>query len=151
MLENCESAREDRSRSINTTINSWLHERQQMLVRYCALTDADVLNKPDNSLLCKSVRELCEVMMDYVSAGHFKVYDELLREGQRSKDQDALLHANQLYSIIEHTTDTVLDFNDKYQNVDDLSSLAQDLSELGEQLATRFEAEDSMITLIQRH
>lgn len=149
MLENCESAREDRS--VSTTINSWLHERQQMLVRYCALTDTDTLDPEENRVLCESVRELCEVMMDYVSAGHFKVYDELLREGQRRQDQEALLRATQLYAIVEQTTDTVLDFNDKYQEVDDLSALAQDLSQLGEQLATRFEAEDSMITLMQKH
>lgn len=148
MLENCKPAREDRS--VSTTINSWLHERQQMLVRYCALSAADILTDEED-LLCESVRELCELMMDYVSAGHFKVYDELLKEGQRRQDQEALLRANQLYAIVEQTTDTVLDFNDKYQEMDDLSSLARDLSQLGEQLATRLEAEDSMITLMQKH
>lgn len=143
MLENCESARKDQS--FDTTLNNWLHERQDMLVRYCALTDSKVLKGEKDGALCKSIRELCQLMMDYVSAGHFKVYDQLLQKG----DQQVLAQASQLYAIVEQTTDTVLDFNDKYQEVDDLSSLARDLSQLGEDLATRFEAEDSMITLMQ--
>lgn len=144
MLGNCKSVGEHQG-NINQTIHSWLHERQNMLVRYCALTDPESLNNKENEALSESVRQLCETMMDYVSAGHFKVYDQLLQKG----DQQVLAQASQLYAIVEQTTDTVLDFNDKYQEVDDLSSLARDLSQLGEDLATRFEAEDSMITLMQ--
>ena len=37
------------------------------------------------------------------------------------------------------TTELILDFNDKYQETDDLDTLNTDLSKVGEWLATRFE------------
>lgn len=149
MLGNCKSVSEHRG-NINQTIHSWLHERQDMLVRYCALSDLESFAKGEKEALRESIRQLCEAMMDYVSAGHFKVYEELLRESRNWNDGDALEWAFRLYAIVEQTTDAVLDFNDKYQEVDDLSALARDLSHLGEQLATRFEAEDRMITLMRK-
>lgn len=149
MLGNCKSVGEHQG-NINQTIHSWLHERQNMLVRYCALTDPESLNNKENEALSESVRQLCETMMDYVSAGHFRVYEELIRESGDGGKGQTPEWAQRLYAVVEQTTDTVLDFNDKYQQVDDLSALARDLSELGEQLATRFEAEDRMITLAQK-
>lgn len=149
MLENYTSVREHYFNNINNTLGSWLHERQDMLVRYCALSNVDATVDQESMRVRNSVRELCEIMMDYVSAGHFKVYEELLRESREGNNTDALAQADQLYAVVEKTTDSVLDFNDKYQEVDDLSSLAADLSRLGEQLATRFEAEDGMIALMQ--
>ena len=42
----------------------------------------------------------------------------------------------------------MLDFNDKYQETDDLETLGADLSVLGETLETRFGAEDRMIAML---
>lgn len=118
-----------------------------MLVRYCTLSENDGFDEED-SVLCKQVRELCQLMMDYVSAGHFEVYEQLVREGKEFNDTDGLAEADQLFSQVEPTTDAVLDFNDKYQETDDLGSLTDDLSRIGELLATRFEAEDRMIEVL---
>ena len=117
-----------------------------MLVRYCALTENDGFDDEDSSQ--DQVRELCQLMMDYVSAGHFEIYEQLVREGKEFNDTDGLAAADELYSQVEPTTDAVLDFNDKYQETDDLGSLMQDLSTIGEMLATRFEAEDRMIEVL---
>lgn len=146
MLENCKSAKE-RWGGVSEIIDRWLQERQDMLVRFCALASVTEFDEED-PVQCEQVRQLCQVIMDYVSAGHFEVYGQLVREGKEFNDTDALAKADRLYSEVERTTDSVLDFNDKYQETDDLSSLPDDLSRLGVQLETRFEAEDGMIAVL---
>ena len=116
-------------------------------MRYCALLDSEGFDEEDPAQ-CTQIRELCQLMMDYVSAGHFEVYEQLMKEGREFNDTDGLAKAEQLFSQVEPTTDAVLDFNDKYQETDDLGSLIQDLSRIGETLATRFEAEDHMIEVL---
>ncbi|MFC6977385.1 Rsd/AlgQ family anti-sigma factor [Microbulbifer taiwanensis] len=94
------------------------------------------------------MRQLCQLLVDYVSAGHFEVYEQLIREGQAFDDKQGLEQARQLYKDIDKTTDIAVDFNDKYQETDDLSSLVSDLSQLGEALESRFSSEDQMIALL---
>jgi regulator of sigma D len=146
MLENCRSAKE-RWGGVSEIIDRWLQERQDMLVRYCTLTSVTEFDEEDPAQ-CEQIQQLCQVIMDYVSAGHFEVYGQLVREGKEFNDTDALATADELYSQVERTTDAVLDFNDKYQETDDLSTLPEDLSRLGVQLETRFEAEDGMIAVL---
>lgn len=62
----------------------------------------------------------------------------------------AFERAKSLIVTIDDTTETILDFNDKYQATADLTSLAADLSQLAETLAARFEAEDRMIAVLHR-
>lgn len=146
MLENCRSAKE-RWGGVNTIIDRWLQERQEMLVNYCALSTVDTFNE-DNSEHRQKVRHFCQSLMDYISAGHFEVYDQLIKEGRDFGDKDALEAASKPYTLIDSTTEKLLDFNDKYQETDDMSSLAVDLSITGQQLASRFEAEDEMISIL---
>ncbi|MCW8195668.1 sigma D regulator [Proteobacteria bacterium 005FR1] len=146
MLENCKSAKE-RWGGVSEIIDRWLQERQDMLVHYCSLATIEEFDEED-PVQCEKVQRLCQIMMDYVSAGHFEVYGQLLREGQEFNNTKALAEADKLYAQVEKTTDAVLDFNDKYQETDDLSSLPGDLSRLGVQLETRFEAEDGMIAVL---
>ena len=94
------------------------------------------------------MRRLCEVMVDYVSAGHFEVYEQLIQEGKEFEDTEGLKKAASLYQIIDETTEKLIDFNDKYEEIDDLSTLVNDLSATGEVLANRFEAEDQMINVL---
>ena len=114
-----------------------------MLVQYCNLPAGN--SEQDQGA---HLQRLCQIMVDYVSAGHFEVYDQLMREGREFNDAEALKEAGELYAKVDKTTEYVLDFNDKYQEIDDLSSLEQDLSKLGEVLETRFEAEDRMIAVL---
>jgi regulator of sigma D len=146
MLENCRSAKE-RWGGVNTIIDRWLKERQKMLVSYCALSTIDAFSE-DNSDHRQKVRHFCQTLMDYISAGHFEVYDQLIKEGRDFGDKDALEAAAKPYTAIDTTTEKLLDFNDKYQETDDMSSLAADLSSTGQQLASRFEAEDEMISIL---
>lgn len=146
MLENCKSARE-RWGGVSDIIDRWLHSRQSLLVRFCGLSEKKTFADRDTES-GENLRQLCQLLVDYVSAGHFEVYDQLILEGQAFKDKQGLEQAQQLYREIDKTTDIAVDFNDKYQETDDLSSLVEDLSQLGEALETRFSSEDQMIALL---
>ncbi|WP_160151993.1 sigma D regulator [Microbulbifer sp. ALW1] len=147
MLENCKNAQE-RWGGVSQIIDRWLQSRQALLVSFCTLSDKKDIgdSNSDNSREAEaSVRILCQQLVDYISAGHFEVYDQLIQEGQAFGDTEGLQQAKALYREIDATTDTAVDFNDKYQETDDLSALSKDLSELGVALETRFAAEDRMI------
>lgn len=146
MLENCKSAKE-RWGGVNKIIDRWLQERQDLLVDYCALSGVTVFDE-NNPSHRQKVSHFCQILVDYVSAGHFEVYDQLIKEGRDFDDTEALETAATLYKTIDATTERLLDFNDKYEATDDLSSLALDLSEIGQQLEPRFEAEDQMIAVL---
>jgi len=142
MLENCQNAKE-RWGGVSIIIDRWLQERQDMLVQYCALS-------ADNSdeVRGEKLRNLCQILVDYVSAGHFEIYDQLIKEGREFDDEEALHEAGRLFNVVDGTTEKLLDFNDKYLETDDLSSLVSDLSQLGETLEIRFTAEDRMISVL---
>lgn len=145
MLEDCKSAQE-RWGGVNEIIDRWLQERQQMLVLYCGLSEiCDLSGHPDRAAQLKN---LCEIVVDYVSAGHFEVYDQLFQEGEEFEDSEGLKQAGELFKIIDSSTEVALDFNDKYLETDDLETIAKDLSHLGETLVNRFEAEDKMIEVL---
>jgi regulator of sigma D len=145
MLENCKSAKE-RWGGVNEIIDRWLEERKAMLVQYCALSGLD----QDLSDLQRGekLRSFCQILVDYVSAGHFEVYDQLIKEGREFDDAEALQEASKLYDTIDTTTERLLDFNDKYLETDDVSSLSSDLSLLGEALEVRFSTEDRLISVL---
>ena len=143
MLQNVESARE-RWGGVSTIIDRWLQERQDLLVLYCELSGLNT----EGSQSGEKLQSLCQILVDYVSAGHFEIYDQLVKEAREFDDAEALKEAPKLFDIVDATTEAVLDFNDKYQEIDDLTTLARDLSHLGETLATRFEAEDRMIEVL---
>jgi regulator of sigma D len=145
MLEDCRSARE-RWGGVSEIVDRWLQERQDLLVLFCKLSaqkDGNFSGEAEGVL-----RNFCQILVDYVSAGHFEIYEQLVAEGREFDDQEGLLKAKVHYKTVDSTTELILDFNDKYQETDDLSALLQDLSKLGETLETRFEAEDQMIEVL---
>ena len=145
MLENCLSAQE-RWGGVSEIIDKWLQERQELLVLYCNLSEH--YEQAGNETVELEVKSLCEIAVDYVSAGHFEVYDQLIKEGKEFNDKDALKQAGKLFTSIDATTEVILDFNDKYQETDDLGTIPQDLSKLGEAFSSRFEDEDKMIDVL---
>jgi regulator of sigma D len=146
MLENCQNARE-RWGGVSEIIDRWLQERQDMLVQYCALSGLDQ-NTSITDQREEKLRRLCQILVDYVSAGHFEIYDKLMKEGREFDDDDALTEAGHHFTVIDSTTEKLLDFNDKYLETDDLTSIDTDLSELGQTLEIRFSAEDRMISVL---
>ena len=145
MLKNLVAAQE-RWGGANDIIDRWLQERQDMLVLYCSLyPEAESQTRDEREM---SVRRFCQILVDYVSAGHFEIYNKLVEGGRAEDNVEGLARAREYYQQVDATTEAILDFNDKYQETDDLSTLNDDLSKLGESLATRFEGEDAMIEVL---
>ncbi|MEC7815763.1 MAG: sigma D regulator [Pseudomonadota bacterium] len=145
MLENCQNARE-RWGGVNELIDRWLKERQELLVRYCDLSGDQDFSQPD--ALQQKFTGLCEVLVDYVSAGHFEVYEQLIQEAREFNDGGLELAAK-VYPRIEKTTEIALNFNDRLDGraltEQEVRDLFGELSQLGEALESRFEMEDFLI------
>ncbi|MEX2475337.1 sigma D regulator [Marinobacter sp.] len=145
MLENCRNARE-RWGGVSELIDRWLKERQELLVHYCDLSGESDYTETE-ALREKFVR-LCEVLVDYVSAGHFEIYEQLTQEAREFNDGGLELAAR-LYPKITETTETALNFNDRLNGQtlteEEVRQLFSELSELGEILESRFEMEDYLI------
>jgi regulator of sigma D len=138
----------DRRRATRDLIDHLLQERQEMWMLYERLAGVGPdKHKADPGRL----REFAQVLVDYIAAGHFGLYERIVSGQERRKR--VVGTAEDLYPKIALTTDVSVAFNDKYDGKDLESvtdELARDLSSLGESLATRTELEDELIeTLFQ--
>ena len=146
MLENCQTLQQHWG-GVSEVIDRWLEERRELLVKYCELSEInnfDGANEDHGSKL----QNFCELMVDYVSVGHFEVFEQLAGEGKAFSDKEGLAQGAELMKKIQPSTEFILDFNDKYLATDDLDTLTTDLSGIGETLALRFESEDKMIEVL---
>jgi len=128
-------------------IKHWLEARRELLVTFCQLTSIKDFHD-DDLAQGKQLQMFCQQLVDYISEGHFEIFEQLIHEGHLFNDAKALASGKKLLPAIYALTDLILDFNDKYLATDDLSSLATDLSVLGENLAQRFEIEDRMVNIL---
>ncbi len=125
-------------------VENLLDERQQMLVLYCKLAGIESFNpdKPEKQLL----QDFCQTLVDYVAFGHFEVFDRINNGDERRGK--VIRVAQAAYPKIAEVTETVVEFNDKYDLNDHpqpLDGLTRDLSRLGEDLASRIELEDRVV------
>lgn len=144
-----QSDREEHRRRVEGLVQRWLQERQALIVLMMALSD-EQRRALDPTPLPDRVEAFCEILMDYVSAGHFEIYDALLAEAEK-RDSQALAQSQALIQRLQPTTDAVIRFNDIYEDPRDqelLASLSHELSLLGPELESRFETEDRMIALL---
>ncbi len=126
-------------------------ERTEMLSLYCQLAGVDTSgNGNGKNSRGKHAQELlqkfCQVLVDYIAAGHFSLYERIINGTERRQQISTL--AEKLYPRIASTTESALDFNDKYDCGDHCEialSFNDDLSRLGEELAARIEIEDKLI------
>lgn len=142
MLENCRDAQE-RWGGVHRLLDRWLQERQRLIEAYQALCQ-----RPQQG--AGELESFCSQLLDYVSAGHFEIYGQLLDEARAFGDQRALALAEQLYPRLQTSTDAALDFNDRCDNGDlrDNLGLGSMLQPLGRQLEERFELEDCLIEVL---
>ena len=138
------TASSDRRTSSRETMRRLLLERRDMLVLFCRVAGLDPF--PRNPKVQEVLQEFCQVLVDYVAAAHFSLYERIINGTERR--QAVLTLAHDLYPRIEVCTETAIVFNDKYDCSDechDIVHLHTDLSELGEALAVRIELEDRLI------
>lgn len=140
--------RRNRSRDL---VAKMVAERTEMLVLFCRLAGVEPSptdsNGPlSNKAVQKLLQEFCQILVDYVAAGHFTLYERIASGAERRREVAAL--AEQSYARIADSTELALAFNDKYDcgdHCDALNDLHQDLDRLGEDLAGRIELEDKII------
>ncbi|KMT65081.1 Rsd/AlgQ family anti-sigma factor [Catenovulum maritimum] len=126
----------------NTIIDNWLAERQDLLVKYCHL-----IQQGSALPQAEEVVEFCQVLVDYLSAGHFEIFDDIVSKCEKNGGESKAL-AHDLLPKITSSTDLALNFNDTYTSVVDDSvwkSFDEDLAKLGQALEDRFEYEDQLI------
>ena len=134
----------------NSAVNNWLAERSQVIVMYCRLSGFRNQTKlPEN----EQINGFCDVLIDYVSAGHFEVYQQIANDCEINGPTSIQL-LNELYPDISKTTDIVVDFNEKYSKMianenETMSRFDQDLSVLGEAIAKRVDLEDNLIETLR--
>jgi len=144
MLDNCKDNKE-RWQAVDSLLQGWLRERRELLVKYAAIA-ATLDRDGDNSTIDGGLERLCQLLVDYVSVGHFEVFYALIREAEAFADGSEEL-ANAIIPSIGDTTEVILGFDEKYPSADH-SHLDVDLSLLGEVLESRFQLEDQLISVL---
>jgi regulator of sigma D len=145
MLESCQNAQE-RWGGVHLLIDRWLQERRELVAAFTAISDSPQAPSANAQIL----QRFCEVLVDYVSAGHFEVYEQLTNEAKAFGDQRGLDLAKQIYPRIDAITEVALSFNDRCDNGDcrDSVSLGEEVKRLGQLLHERFELEDCLIEVL---
>lgn len=144
MLDSCQNAQE-RWGGVHKLIDRWLKEREELVQAFRSLRDA----KPAFADKDKS-RDFCAVLVDYVSAWHFEIREQLVSEAKAFDDTRSLELATQISPRIDAITQIALAFNDHCDkgNCNDPERFAKKLSELGSLLHERFELEDCLIEVL---
>ncbi len=140
MLESCQTAQE-RWGGVHELIDRWLEERRQLLVSYYRLTKALADQGKTSTEALEGFREW---LTDYLSAGHFEIYEQLMKEAQAFGDQPALVLLDQALPKLHTLTHQLMDL-DSQLNPAALQRLESNLSQIGELLAERFDIEDQLI------
>lgn len=146
MKEHLEKTQE--RRSSNELIQHMLKERNQLLSLLLKVSEEGSEGAPVKSVA--DLEEFNQVLVDYIAAGHFGLYERISEGKERRKAVSE--QAVEIYPRIEQTTEITLAFDEKYNpdNSDNaLHNFQEDLSMLGEELTTRIELEDKLIQLLR--
>jgi regulator of sigma D len=122
-------------------------ERSAVWTLYCQIAEM----KPFSSenAIRPMLSEFSQLLIDYISFGHFSIYEHLIAEKQHQIS--TLSYAEQMYPAFSNTTESAITFSDTYDDGKrkfNTENLAQDLSVLGERLAERMELEDRLCSML---
>jgi regulator of sigma D len=150
-MPNSGSKPQQQFEAVEELIPRWLKERRSVLGKYTEIVVALDLPNQEEALQ-KRQRELCQLLVDYVSVGHFEVFHELIEEAESFADGSSDL-AEKVMPAIGDTTEIILAYQEKYCDSEGYEEkLKRDLSSLGEVLESRFLLEDKLIAgLHNRH
>lgn len=147
MLNQLESLTE-RVGGSNKLVDRWLKIRKQLLVSYYNLVGIKPGKGSYMLLNEKALDEFCHNLVDYLSAGHFSIYERII---SKMEGTSPLLAATQIYPLLEANTIEIMGYYDSsLENAiddDNYAELQQALSDIGEALAGRFALEDKLIVL----
>ncbi|MFC6329669.1 sigma D regulator [Alloalcanivorax gelatiniphagus] len=139
-------------RRIEALVGAWLEQRQQLIVRLCALQGLEGLDDARPRSVQSRVGEFCQLLMDYISAGYFEVYRELVREARRYQETPDV--AGHILRELDQSTEEALAFNEDFDSDDhclgQLQQLPERLNRLTEVLEERFALEDQLILSVHQ-
>lgn len=148
MLNQLESLTE-RVRGSNKLVDRWLHVRKHLLVAYYNLVGIKPGKESFMRLNEKALDDFCQSLVDYLSDGHFNIYERIIREMEGTTPY---LAASKLYPLLEANTQQIMEYYDStLENAidhDNYLEFQQALSDLGEALEERFTLEDKLISLV---
>jgi regulator of sigma D len=126
-----------------------LQERQKMWALYWELAELKPFDRHKEST-DQILARFCQTLIDYLSLGHFGIYYRIINGTERRRK--VIEAAERLYPGIAEATEAALEFNASYEagKLSDPAVLMQELSKLGEALATRIELEDQLIASMSR-
>ncbi|HED40343.1 MAG TPA: Rsd/AlgQ family anti-sigma factor [Chromatiales bacterium] len=138
----------DRRANSHGMIDELVNVRAQMLSLYGELAAQHPFE--DDESVTELLEQFCQSLIDYTADSHFRLYRFI---DERKERRRAVIEiADQVYPKIVSTTQTILDFNDKYdisEHSELIEALEGDLSKLGENLADRIELEDEVIKVMR--
>ena len=150
MLKKLEKA-EQRWGGANNLIDQWLQHRRKLLIQYFIVAGLAPYSRSEKSLpSMDQVKQFCDQLVDYVSEGHFEVYNNVLKACE-TIGESSIETSNSLLPLINESTDIALDFHDKYTDTADeqvLYQLDKDLSHLAQAMESRFELEDQLLEIL---
>ncbi len=133
----------ERRAALRHAVAELLDERRQLLVLFCRLAGANRAEAP------KLLESFCQVLIDYTSLWQFEIHDDLVRRA--AGDARLLERLEREQAHILRANEEALAFNDHYDESDgrlDPAEFDQWLSRLGERLASRFDAEDRILSAL---
>ncbi|MFA5677141.1 MAG: sigma D regulator [Pseudomonas sp.] len=147
MLERCQTAQE-RWGGVDRLVDRWLADRKELVEHYIALRD----RKAQDNSIRQQLNVFCSALLDYVSAGHFSIYEQLVREAEEAGDERALELMSRVMPRIETITQFAVIFNDYYgaQTKRPLKEevMQSRLVKMGGLMDERFELEDCLIEVL---
>lgn len=150
-MPNSNNNLQERRQSSHRMIEELVGVRDHMLSLYSELAAQHPFK--DEESVTGLLEQFCQLLIDYTADTHFRLYRYV--DEKRERRRSVLEVADKIYPTILTTTDSILDFNDKYDfehNRESISleTLEHDLSRLGEFLADRIELEDKLIQVLSQ-
>ena len=142
----------ERVRGSNKLVDRWLHVRKHLLVAYYNLVGIKFVKKIVHEAKRKKKKALddfCQSLVDYLSAGHFSIYERILH---KLEGNGQLARAAKIWPQLEANTQQIMDYYDSSLETaidhDNYLEFQQVLSDIGEALEARFVLEDKLILLV---
>lgn len=136
----------------NKLVDRWLLVRKHLLVAYYNLVGLKPGKESFMRLNEKALDDFCQSLVDYLSSGHFNIYERIIGEMEGSPP---LLAATKIYPQLEANTQQMMDYYDTcLENAidhDNYLEFQQALSDIGESLEARFALEDKLLALVVAH
>ncbi|OON35546.1 anti-RNA polymerase sigma 70 factor [Izhakiella australiensis] len=132
----------------NDLVDHWLHSRRQLLVAYYRMVGIKPNRDSLTALDEKALDDFCQNLVDYLSTGHFSIYERIIEE---MTEGNPLQAAAQIYPALQANTDALMELYDTHLEAaidqDNCLEFQTALSEIGEILESRFTLEDKLIQL----